>query len=164
MADRALVRRYLEQLRELGDSDFVLDRFQAKDFPALLKRAGASAWRETLLQSGVEVEPQIDRRRSAATPATTETDMKRRKAKVVDDASELFEDEIAKLRSLKAIAEKVLDCRRCSLYTTALNGVPGEGSGKAEVVCVGEGPGATEDETGRPFVGAAGALLTKILA
>ena len=34
----------------------------------------------------------------------------------------------------------------------------------ADFMCVGEAPGATEDETGRPFVGAAGQLLTKILA
>jgi uracil-DNA glycosylase, family 4 len=42
--------------------------------------------------------------------------------------------------------------------------VPGEGSPKSRLVCVGEAPGANEDETGRPFVGAAGQLLTKILA
>jgi uracil-DNA glycosylase family 4 len=42
--------------------------------------------------------------------------------------------------------------------------VPGEGNPNARFVCVGEAPGATEDETGRPFVGAAGQLLTKILA
>ena len=44
---------------------------------------------------------------------------------------------------------------------------PGAGRGKSrtpDLMCVGEAPGATEDETGRPFVGAAGQLLTKILA
>jgi DNA polymerase len=41
--------------------------------------------------------------------------------------------------------------------------VPGEGSATARLVCVGEAPGASEDETGRPFVGQAGQLLTKIL-
>ena len=56
------------------------------------------------------------------------------------------------------------NCRRCTLYEAAINPVPGEGNPAARVVCVGEGPGATEDETGLPFVGAAGALLTKILA
>ena len=58
----------------------------------------------------------------------------------------------------------VAKCIRCPLYKTALNPVPGEGSATAELVCVGEAPGQTEDETGRPFVGAAGQLLTKILA
>ena len=42
--------------------------------------------------------------------------------------------------------------------------VPGEGNPNADLMCVGEAPGATEDETGRPFIGAAGQLLTKILA
>jgi DNA polymerase len=72
--------------------------------------------------------------------------------------------EIAKLDSLEAIATTVAKCKRCSLYKTATNPVPGEGNQKAELVCVGEAPGAKEDETGRPFVGQAGQLLTKILA
>ena len=41
--------------------------------------------------------------------------------------------------------------------------MPGEGPSDARLVVVGEGPGRTEDETGRPFVGKAGELLTKIL-
>jgi uracil-DNA glycosylase len=55
-------------------------------------------------------------------------------------------------------------CTRCPLHQTAIQGVPGEGNPNARFVVVGEAPGATEDETGRPFVGAAGQLLTKILA
>src|SRR5262249_50347099 len=68
------------------------------------------------------------------------------------------------LDSLADIAHAVAKCKRCPLYATAKNPVPGEGNGKAEMVFVGEGRGATEDETGRPFVGQAGQLLTKILA
>jgi DNA polymerase len=66
--------------------------------------------------------------------------------------------------SLATIAKAVESCTRCPLYKTATNGVPGEGDPKARLVCVGEAPGANEDETGRPFVGQAGQLLTKILA
>jgi DNA polymerase len=65
--------------------------------------------------------------------------------------------------SLDAIAKEVATCRLCPLYATATNPVPGEGNPNADLMCVGEAPGATEDETGRPFVGAAGQLLTKIL-
>jgi DNA polymerase len=57
----------------------------------------------------------------------------------------------------------VRTCTRCPLYATATNPVPGEGSPTAELMCIGEAPGATEDETGRPFVGQAGQLLTNIL-
>ena len=78
--------------------------------------------------------------------------------------AELIPGAIGQLESLPEIAKKVKDCTRCSLYQTATNPVPGEGNSKAELVCVGEAPGAKEDETGRPFIGQAGQLLTKILA
>jgi uracil-DNA glycosylase family 4 len=67
------------------------------------------------------------------------------------------------LNSLDEIAAHVASCTRCPLYATAKNPVPGEGNPNADLMCVGEAPGATEDETGRPFIGAAGQLLTKIL-
>jgi uracil-DNA glycosylase len=65
--------------------------------------------------------------------------------------------------SIEAVAAAVAGCRRCPVHSGARNPVPGEGNTSAELVCVGEGPGASEDETGRPFVGAAGKLLTSIL-
>jgi uracil-DNA glycosylase family 4 len=65
--------------------------------------------------------------------------------------------------SLGEIASAVGTCTKCPLYKTAKNPVPGEGNPEADFVCVGEAPGATEDEQGRPFVGQAGQLLTKIL-
>lgn len=69
----------------------------------------------------------------------------------------------ASLETLDALDASIASCRRCTLYSTATNPVPGEGNPNADFMCVGEAPGATEDETGRPFVGAAGQLLTKIL-
>jgi DNA polymerase len=78
--------------------------------------------------------------------------------------SQLMPGAIEKLDSLDAIAKQVKNCTRCSLYKTATNPVPGEGDPNADLVCVGEAPGAKEDETGRPFIGQAGQLLTKILA
>ncbi len=61
------------------------------------------------------------------------------------------------------IAKKVINCSKCRLCETALNGVPGEGNISAELVFIGEAPGANEDATGRPFVGRAGNLLDKLL-
>ena len=72
--------------------------------------------------------------------------------------------EIAACKTLEEIASLVASCRRCDLYRTATHPVPGEGNPNARLMCIGEAPGAKEDETGRPFVGAAGELLTKILA
>lgn len=67
------------------------------------------------------------------------------------------------LDTVDEIARAVATCTRCPLYATAKNPVPGEGSANADFMLVGEAPGATEDETGRPFVGQAGQLLSKIL-
>ncbi|HET7564612.1 MAG TPA: uracil-DNA glycosylase, partial [Gemmatimonadaceae bacterium] len=80
------------------------------------------------------------------------------------DEGELFGGPISRASSLEEIAAMIETCTRCPLYKTATHAVPGEGNPHAELMCVGEAPGATEDETGRPFVGAAGQLLTKILA
>ena len=77
---------------------------------------------------------------------------------------ELFGGPIGSADTLEAIVELVHRCTRCPLYATATQGVPGEGSAQARLMCVGEAPGANEDATGRPFVGQAGQLLTKILA
>jgi len=77
---------------------------------------------------------------------------------------ELFGSTLATVPTLADLAEIIAKCTRCPLYKTATNPVPGEGSPTAELVCVGEAPGENEDKTGRPFVGPAGQLLTKILA
>src|SRR5207249_93529 len=67
-------------------------------------------------------------------------------------------------RSLGAVATLVAACTKCRRCEGRRHTVPGEGPGDARLVVVGEGPGRVEDETGRPFVGQAGELLTKILA
>ena len=79
-------------------------------------------------------------------------------------AHELFGGPASTYPSLGDIATAVGSCTKCALYKTAKKPVPGEGSARAQLVCVGEAPGAVEDETGRPFVGPAGQLLDKILA
>jgi uracil-DNA glycosylase len=72
-------------------------------------------------------------------------------------------DPIQQTRSLQDVATLIAACRKCKLCDSRTNTVPGEGPATARLVVVGEGPGRTEDETGRPFVGRAGELLTKIL-
>ena len=65
---------------------------------------------------------------------------------------------------LEELNNQILKCEKCALCKTRTNVVPGEGSSKAEIMFIGEGPGKKEDELGRPFVGAAGKLLDKLLA
>lgn len=64
---------------------------------------------------------------------------------------------------LAEFAKEVAACQKCVLGSTRLNPVPGEGNPNAELVFVGEGPGADEDAQGRPFVGRSGQLLEKII-
>ena len=61
------------------------------------------------------------------------------------------------------LKKKIKNCRACPLAETRTYAVPGEGSITAELMFVGEGPGYDEDQQGRPFVGRAGQLLTKII-
>ena len=65
--------------------------------------------------------------------------------------------------SAESISSEVTSCKQCHLCETRRNAVPGEGSRTAKVMFVGEAPGEQEDNQGRPFVGAAGKLLTELL-
>jgi uracil-DNA glycosylase family 4 len=216
MDARVLLRRYLEQRRELGESELVLDGLNVEDVMRLLGATGSSApsaearrsvrqlageqpddWRTALQDAGVVVDTPVPSSRAVPPPAETvratppaaiprmafppepisptgaeaTNEMAARKEIVAprgiviaSEEAELIPGAIGKLESLEEIAKKVKDCTRCSLYQTATNPVPGEGNPNADMVCVGEAPGAKEDETGRPFIGQAGQLLTKILA
>jgi uracil-DNA glycosylase len=165
------LRLYLEQRRDLGESELMLDSMTVEEALRTLgvvargdskptPREAASTqtagdWRSAL--GGNEAaRPILTPEQPAPAQATGLT--------VASDNDELFNSEIMRHGSLSTIAKAVEKCTRCPLYKTANRGVPGEGAEKARLVCVGEAPGASEDETGRPFVGAAGQLLTKILA
>jgi uracil-DNA glycosylase family 4 len=65
--------------------------------------------------------------------------------------------------ALQDLLKKILVCEKCPLARSRTLAVPGEGSATADLMFVGEGPGRDEDIQGRPFVGDAGQLLTKII-
>lgn len=67
-------------------------------------------------------------------------------------------DEFEELR------KEVASCEKCNLCKGRTHVVFGEGARHAKIMCIGEGPGYYEDQQGRPFVGASGQLLDKILA
>jgi uracil-DNA glycosylase len=191
---RVLLRRYLEQRRELGESEMVLDALTVEDVMRLVGATGRTElpgaapqrsvrelagepsddWRTALQNAGVNVDAVIPDPKpvTMANPAETTGEMAlsteemafKKGIVVASEEAELIPGSIEMLESLEEIAQKVKKCTRCSLYATATNPVPGEGNPNAELVCVGEAPGAKEDETGRPFIGQAGQLLTKILA
>ncbi len=64
---------------------------------------------------------------------------------------------------LSAVRAEIGDCARCKLHKGRKSIVFGEGNPQALIVFIGEGPGQEEDNEGRPFVGAAGQLLTDII-
>lgn len=66
--------------------------------------------------------------------------------------------------ALETIAGQVSVCTKCELHKGRTNAVPGEGPVHAEIMFIGEGPGASEDKQGRPFVGASGKFLDQLLA
>jgi uracil-DNA glycosylase len=69
-------------------------------------------------------------------------------------------------RSLDALAEEIRTHSGCGfeICETATHLVPGEGNPDADVLLVGEAPGASEDKQGRPFVGRSGKFLDQLLA
>ncbi len=208
------LRRYLEQRRELGESELVLDGMSVDEVMRIIgaigagratsrrdtgaagssggeqRRAepgrevtdptGSSDWREALRAAGAEhpgakgPEGAKDARGAGGAGASRTDDTEGASVQRRIDApsgivvGERLDDEpvpeIAACRTLDEVAALVARCQRCDLYRTATHPVPGEGSPEAQLMCIGEAPGAREDATGRPFVGAAGELLTKILA
>lgn len=66
-------------------------------------------------------------------------------------------------QQMEELKEKAATCQACELCETRTNVVFGEGNPNTPLVLVGEGPGANEDATGRPFVGRAGQLLDQVL-
>lgn len=233
MDGRERLRRYLEQRRETGERELVLDGMTVDDVmrivgarggadsaaapdpgsasrvsaadtgaPAAVERMPADAasgdWRAVLAAAdrGVAIprvaetkppEPPARRPVTKAPPSPT-TSVERSPAVAPDAlladgetragdpatwpagivvgqaANELFGGPLAAYSTLDDLARAIAACTSCALYETATRPVPGEGSPAAHLVCVGEAPGATEDATGRPFVGQAGKLLDKILA
>lgn len=150
-----LARRYLIQQIELGGAEVFLDRPVASLGPAggsgppSAPPAGAAA-----PDGAVSAEPKWKR---GAPPVPGPG------LAVTSPEPVLLGNALAALESLDAVAERIRTTFCCTLCPTRTNAVPGEGDPKARLVLVGEGPGATEDATGRPFVGQAGKLLEGIL-
>jgi uracil-DNA glycosylase family 4 len=189
---REQLRRYLEQRRELGEREFVLDGLSVDEALRIVGAGRADAppsasarasepldvrqpaaatpddWRAALRAAGAGPSESGNRPRAErGIPASTpEVGGQLAPSGIVvgTTSRDLFGAGGPSLDSLDSVASAIATCTRCPLYATAKNPVPGEGNQQADCMLVGEAPGATEDETGRPFVGQAGQLLEKILA
>jgi uracil-DNA glycosylase family 4 len=157
VADNAseLLRRYLEQRRDSGEREFILDSMTVED---VMRIVGARATAPAAAPVERVPDPPVERADEAA-PLDVGPSIVVGKV-----GADLFGGPFASLNTLEAVAAHATACKRCALWSTATNCVPGEGSPNAQLVCVGEAPGEQEDLSGRPFFGKAGQLLTKILA
>jgi uracil-DNA glycosylase len=168
-------RRYLEQQIELGGPEVVLGTVDwrtgglADREPAPPPDQGMVGTVSRGLDSAEPVRPST---RPPVRPLTGRAPDAWRKncppvpgPGVVVESPEhsLLGDDLVALTTLDEVAERIRTTHCCGLCPYRTNAVPGEGNPKARLVLVGEGPGATEDSTGRPFVGQAGALLNGIL-
>ena len=97
---------------------------------------------------------------------------KKRNTSVVKEASSLYEEpalfeevkeDWEKATSLNQLAKQISNCTKCRLHQGRNKFVFGTGNPNADVLVIGEGPGAEEDKQGLPFVGRAGKLLTDML-
>jgi uracil-DNA glycosylase len=105
----------------------------------------------------VDSEMKIKSKSTEASPATESL-----KKAIVANTS-LFDSSPGKEETLASIRTDIGDCQRCKLAKTRNTIVFGSGNPKAELMFIGEAPGAEEDAQGLPFVGRAGQLLTKII-
>ena len=134
---RALAREFLEQQRLLGGDPVILSGLPGAPQPPAPTHPAPRIPSPDLPPPGLSYDP---------------------------PGGDLFSnDPVPQAGSLEAIAQLVASCTKCRLCEGRRHTVPGEGAADARLVVVGEGPGRVEDETGRPFVGPAGELLTKIL-
>ena len=154
---RALLRAYLRQRRELGETELVLDGLTPDAFRSLL--ADAPAARPSAPAAAPQPgRPETHRRAGAPVPGTVP-----HPPSPAAPARGATAEEIAALPTLEAVRDLALGCPRCALAATRRHVVFGEGASDAEVLVVGEAPGADEDASGRPFVGRAGQLLDLLL-
>ncbi len=70
---------------------------------------------------------------------------------------------MSRTEKMKKIRDEVISCKKCSLYTSRILPVIGQGDHQAKIVFIGEAPGANEDRTGYPFCGASGKILDGLL-
>lgn len=118
-------------------------------------------------EAGIRTEePSLPKREAKSAPVVSPAAASPRQSVPVaaSDGLSLFES-FSKIEndSLPVIRENLGECTRCKLHRTRNKIVFGDGNPGAQLVFVGEGPGADEDEQGFPFVGRAGKLLTQMI-
>jgi len=168
---RALAAR-IRYCNEMGIYDFYRRPLGAPEEAAssTSENAGTASGQSAVAVAVIEAQPQL----SAIQPESSEEMMRSAAAVVVPPTVEenMFEAIAVKpeqgvsdpVKALKIVREDLGDCTRCPLHKQGRKQIVfGVGNPKAELMFVGEGPGADEDEQGEPFVGRAGQLLNNMI-
>lgn len=175
------ITAWLEFYRDLGIDEFLLESRQGEDSFALQPAPPASGLEsaqppETRPEASTQPAEQSDQQDDhgvsiITTQATPSAALEIASAAPVRPPTaarslNLFESESTRRlerETLEEIRADLGDCQRCKLAAGRKHIVFGQGNPHAELVFVGEGPGADEDEQGLPFVGRAGQLLNRML-
>jgi uracil-DNA glycosylase family 4 len=161
--DDTLQQKLHDRLRyydDIGVGQFYRSRGGVVPQPESLSAAASNP----MPQFEEQILPKRESRLVPSVPASSAPARKLELPVAADSGPSLFEAAIKiENDSLLKIREDLGECTRCKLHKTRNKIVFGDGNPKAELVFVGEGPGADEDAQGLPFVGRAGKLLTQMI-
>ncbi len=141
-----LARTAIEEYKNWGEEELVLDK-------SLLSK---KAKQEPVKKETIVIktsEPKIKKQENIQMKETIKKEPATQKTKQTKNAEQKLED----------LKNQICDCKKCELGKHRLNAVCGSGDPYANIMFVGEGPGFQEDHEGKPFIGRAGDLLTKII-
>jgi uracil-DNA glycosylase len=157
-AQNEKLKQRLRFYEDLGLAPFYRDRACSKTAQSHLTLSS------DVMPSHTIEDPPLPKSASKTTVAPSPTVPAKAFAALTPAAPSLFEAANKKRHeTLLQIRDDLGDCTRCKLHTTRNKIVFGDGSPQAQLVFVGEGPGADEDAQGLPFVGRAGKLLTQMI-
>lgn len=151
---RSRLAGVLRELKELGVRDWFLEDLTADEAERLLEREGGSGG--PAARSSGKAAMSASAAAAAPPPSTTPTTTTKRAAGGAAKPATAGS-------GLSVLAEEASGCTRCKLADGRTQVVFGRGNETAELVVVGEAPGAQEDRQGLPFVGPAGKLLDLLL-
>ena len=153
--DRELLAAYLRQRGELGESEVFLSGLDRKEALELLRQAGRTPAREPAGRAHAQAH-------AHGIPAVVPVPVPV-PGRDPGPAAPRPKPSLDPARALNVLRDDALACTRCGLRHGATQVVFGDGTVQAEIVVVGEAPGADEDRTGVPFVGKAGKMLDLLL-
>lgn len=141
------IARYLTQQQKMYGGTLYADPFVGTLVPITIGDSVADEMQPEAVEHAESIEPSV-------VGSTTE---------YVSGVADLRAPKYTKAPSLEILNATICECVECALGATRTNFVFGSGNPNADIMVIGEAPGADEDEQGLPFVGRAGQLLTKIL-